>query len=448
MILGMDDPWGLEDAATPHPVPPEPLPPRLAKLAALSGPEVVTDWSDWESPGPQALPEVATLLAQGWALLEQDPRFVLMPAIWPTVLRCWLPDRMPKTYSSFDGQTSRIIPAGQLCHPEHHQSRAPEAFEAELAAEVGLPAPLPGRIWLLRSPWPTIGLKMVLDLFARRCDEQGRYEAADVIEAAREMLRWDEAHILAWWTGEERDAASAWQAQGRIGEDVVELVHAGIGPDLWARMPGLSVEQAAAWRWAVAGRTAQEAVDRVVFFRSAGLPDTPPADLYRLAAMSESDVLAWFGGGFDVPAMVQLMGLTLGEAITWRDLGYSPARTQELLQVDPSLTAAEADTFTQAGIVGAHQMDWIQHGFTSSEAAAYDENDVQPNEARVWQSMGLRPGDVRPGQHLPAGYQRGGWAMPAGMRMRDAQHSVQDPPGTRGVIAERDGQHRHRHRRR
>lgn len=447
MIVGMNDPWGLDESAAPHPEPPEPLPPRLAKMAALSARDLVTDAADWESPGPQALPEVAALLAQGWALLGEDPRHRMLPAIWPTELRCWLPDRMPKIYGMFNGQNSWVIPAGQQDGPDHrHQT--PDDFEIDLAAEVGLPPPPRGRIWLLRSPWPSIGLKMVLWLFARRCDEQDRYEAADFVAAGRELLGWNEVQLRGWWTGEERDAASAWQAQGRIGEEIVELVCAGVGPDLFAQMPGLTFEQAAVWRWAAAGKTARDAVDRVVFFRSAGLPDTPPENLYRLEAMTELDLLAWIGAGFDVPAMVQLIGLKLVEAIGWRDRGYRPERVQELLQLDPSLTAAEADAFTVAGIVGAHQVDWIQHGFTVSEALVYDEVDVQPNEARVWRSMGLRPADVRPGLHLPAGYQRGGWAMPAGMRIRDAQHSVMDPPGTRGVIAERDVQQRQRFRRR
>ena len=212
-------------------------------------------------------------------------------------------------------------------------------------------------------------------------------------------------------------------------------------------MPGLSFEQAAAWRWVFNRQTATAAVDRAVFFRSAGLPDTPPDNLYRLDAMTEPDFLAWTGAGFDVPAMVHLIGLTLAEAIAWRDRGYRPDRVQQLLQSDPSLTAAEAHAFTVAGIVGAHQVDWIQYGFSASEAAAYDEMDVQPNEARVWRSMGLGPADVKPGQHLPTGYQRGGWIKSASTRMRDAQHSVTDPPGTRGVIAQRDAELRRRYRR-
>lgn len=438
----MDDPWGLNEPAAPHPEPPEPLPPRLAKLAALTAPEVVTDWAAWDSPGPEALPEVAALLTQGWRLVDQDPRYVLMPAIWPVKLRCWLPDRMPKTYQSFDGQTSWVIPAGQQCHPEH--APLPEAFNAELAAAVGLPAPPADRIWLLRSPWPSVGLKMVRWMIESRCQERGLDEAGDFVAAAREMLGWDERQLWAWWTGPEKDAAVAWQMQGRVGEDVVELVCAGIDPQALARMPDLSPEQAAAWRWAAAGQSAQDAVDRVVFLRSAGLPDAPPENLYRLAELSQREFLAWISAGFDVSSMVQLVGSSLAEAISWRDRGFSPARTQELLQADPALTAARAEAFTVAGIVGTHQIDWIQHGFNADEAIAYDELDIQPNEARVWRSVGLGPSDALPGQQLPPGYQRGGWSMSAGMRLRDVEHSIVDPTGTTGAVAARSAHHRHR----
>lgn len=73
--MGMDDPWGLGESAAPHAEPPEPLPLRLAKTAALSARELVTDAADRESPGPQVLPEVAALLAQGLVLLGEDPRW-------------------------------------------------------------------------------------------------------------------------------------------------------------------------------------------------------------------------------------------------------------------------------------------------------------------------------------------------------------------------------------
>lgn len=229
-----------------------------------------------------------------------------------------------------------------------------------------LPAPPPGRIWLLRSPWPSVGLKVVLWFFARHCQERGVHGEADFVAAAREMLRWDEAQLWAWWTGEEKDAARAWQAQGRTGEDVAELVYAGIGPHELARMPGLTFEQAAAWRWAAAGQTLQAAVDRVVFFRSTGLPDTPPENLYRLEGLTDQEIRAWIAAGFDVPTMVALIGSTLTEAIAWRDHGYSAARAEELLQVDSALTAADVDAFTAAGIVGRHQIDWIQYGFNAA----------------------------------------------------------------------------------
>ena len=246
--------------------------------------------------------------------------------------------------------------------------------------------------------------------------------------------------------GDEAEAALAWKAEGRVGNDVAELVRAGIGPDAFTRLPGLTTDQAAAWRWAVAGRTPRHAVDRVVFLRALGLPDIPPKDLYRLEQLEEEDFRAWFAAGFDVPDMVQLIGLPLQQAISWRAQGYRPAQVQRLLQADRQLTVAEAQAFAGAGIVGMHQIDWIENGFAASDAVAYDEMDIQPNEARVWRSMGLRPADSQPSQKLPPGYERRGWTMTGETRPRDARHSVPDPPGTRGIIAEQSRPRGRRHR--
>ena len=113
----MDDPWGLNEPAAPHPDPPDPLPPQLAKLASLAAPHVVAEGEDWENPGPRALPEVAALLAQGWALPEPDGPYAFLPAVWPPELRCWLPDRLPRISGWFDGRTSMVVPAEPVLPP-------------------------------------------------------------------------------------------------------------------------------------------------------------------------------------------------------------------------------------------------------------------------------------------------------------------------------------------
>lgn len=446
---GYDDPWGVHQAAAPHPDPPEPLPPPLAKLAEITSALQVEDWAEWDSPGPQALPEVAALLADGWCLLGPDQRYSLLPAVWPAQLRCWLPDRMPKVWRVFDGGSVASV----ITDDEHRRLRNrdddPSAdAAAELAEQAGLPAPPPDRIWLLRSPWPRLGVQLVLRMMSRRCAalHLDEYDAPDIVIAAQDLLRWDDNRLRTLLTDEEVATAQAWETAGRTGEDVVELVIAGVGPHDLDRLPGLSPEQAVAWRWAAGADGTAEAVDRVVFLRSLGLAAEPPADLYRLERLTDDDFRAWWEAGFDVPSMVQMLGLTVDQAVSWRRHGYPPAQVEQLLRADAVLTPAEADAFTRAGIVGQHQVDWIGHGFTAADAAAFDELDIQPNEARVWRSMGLRPADAAAGQKLPAGYQRGGWTMPAGARLRDAQHSVQDPPGTRGAVARSAMEVRRRHR--
>jgi hypothetical protein len=57
----------------------------------------------------------------------------------------------------------------------------------------------------------------------------------------------------------------------------------------------------------------------------------------------------------------------------------------------------------------------------------------------VWRSLGLGPADVKPGEHLPPG-DRGqrGWISRdrAEATSRDRFHEVDDPPGTRGSLAQ------------
>jgi len=73
-------------------------------------------------PRAEELPEVQALLGDGWEPLEDAPLFANLPAVWPLAHRCRVP---------------------------------------------------PGRLWLLRSPWPTIGPQVVLQLMGRRARELG-----------------------------------------------------------------------------------------------------------------------------------------------------------------------------------------------------------------------------------------------------------------------------------
>ncbi len=435
----MTDPWRLDQPMAACPDPPDPLPPRLARLAALTESVVMPD--DWTSIEREELPEVAALMERGWRYLDDDPRYALLPAIWPLELRCWLPDRRPKMVTTFDGvNPARVMPAA-LARPTTHREH-----EIQEAADAGFPPPPTDRIWFLRPPWPFIGLKMLLWLIDRRVQETtDQWDQGTYTRVAADMLQWEEARLRAWWTGEHAETSKAWESQGRIGEDAVELVCVAIGPPDRLRLVGLTDGQVVTWCHSV-GLTGPAAVERILAWRSLGFPAEAPADLYRLRDLSVEEIRPWLAAGFSIPEMIETHGMPLAQAISWRTLGFSATRVRRFLNADDTITAEEVEAFQRSGVTEPRLTEWIEYGFAAADAAAYIDLGVQPNEARVWRSRGRGPADVSPGQTLPPGYERGGWVAPAGTPMRDVEHFVPDPPGTRGCKAARAREHTGRRR--
>lgn len=378
-------------------------------------------WGAGEPPAlpagaaPAELPDLTPLTATGWHRLCSDPMLSLLPAVWPPHLRCWvpaLPDR-----SRYDDLV-------------------------EIAAEAGYPLPPEGRAWLVRSPWPWLGLDLVILLIRHRAAEllvgsDSWLGPAEMASAASDLLAWPDDRLRSWWSGPEADAATAWSSLGRTGDEVAALVLCGLGPDQLHRLLGLSEEQAVRWCHAV-GYEGPTTVDRIVLWRSLGLPSDPPANLYQLSEVPDEQIVRWWEAGFDADWMIDCLEVPLGTARAWRDRGHSSAAVRDLLHADPTLTPAEADDFTGIGITGPDLLRWVDFGFSAAEARDYRNADVRPGEARVWRSLGFTALDVQPGQHLPPDYVVGGWAMFAGGSFRDIEHTVTDPDGTRGRQANRE----------
>lgn len=105
-----DDPWGRD---TPPAVPAAdlpPLPPRLAELAALSGPRELAPGEDLPFASPDELPEVRALAQHGWLALDGAPMWSCLPAVWPVEHRCWVPDRLPPFRKGSDGRRRWVCP--------------------------------------------------------------------------------------------------------------------------------------------------------------------------------------------------------------------------------------------------------------------------------------------------------------------------------------------------
>ncbi|KAB2348278.1 hypothetical protein [Actinomadura rudentiformis] len=76
----MNDPWGMETPAANDGEPVEPLPPRLAELAALTGKRAIEPGERWPFAKPEELPEVQALARKGWHALDDAPLYCCLPA--------------------------------------------------------------------------------------------------------------------------------------------------------------------------------------------------------------------------------------------------------------------------------------------------------------------------------------------------------------------------------
>ncbi|RIJ70563.1 hypothetical protein D1871_18420 [Nakamurella silvestris] len=433
----------------------EPLPPKLARIAALSAPEVLTeemDKSAW-SATPAELPEVAALIAQGWYPLDDAPRLVLLPAVWPTELRCWVPDRVPKVAFAYGGRgPAHVLPmvVALVDRAWEHESQDDGDQDEEFRDpdgedDAGFPPPPKGRIWLLKSPWPAISVPVVISMIGDRAKDLNldfaTIDSSVGYATAADILNWGEDRLRAWWTGPEAVAFREWEAVGRTGNDVAAVVLAGLTPQNLDRLAPLSEAEALAWCGAV-GLHGEAGIERVLLWRSLGLPVAPPPDLHYFADTPAKAIRQWSASGLTVPWMLLCQVLPMDECLDWRDRGYSPADVRDLAQADHTITAEEADAFAALGLDGTTRLRWIEWGFSAADAYSYLRRDVRPNEARVWRSLGLGPADVQSGQRLPSGYEIGNWGMIAGTDFRDIEHQVVDPPGTRGSKAASAGNRR------
>lgn len=310
------DVWGRDEVPLNHGQPVAELPQRLAQLArveqdvALSGPEDPLGYP----PRPEELPEVAALAGQGWRPLRRFPLFACLPALWPAGLRGWVPDRLPHVAVIGFGMRRWVEPA-QWDH---------DAEQARYAQTAGVVEPPPsGRLWLLRSPWDSVGVEVVCSLISQRAVQLRTGSLMRRMGAAsEELLGWDEDQLWAWWP-EEAHAAVArdWAEQDLTGEAVADLVAAGISAAALHELtdgPGaLTRPQAVAWMRATGAN-----VEQVLAWRARGLPAEVPAGLgNQLAYPSHAELDIWTGAGYALYDAFHLLGHDLADALELRALG-------------------------------------------------------------------------------------------------------------------------------
>lgn len=408
--------WDAPAAALPDPLPP--LPARLQRIADLTGP-TREDLGDWARPAE--LPEVQALAADGWVAPGDNPYLLVLVAAWPVEHRCWVPDRLPRFSWSRRGDDTWWEP----WHDEDHTSV--DKHLRSLTDEAGLPPAPRGRIWLVRSPWPSVGVETLLRLVAKRTYElQPPERCEDVVPrlaALRELLSWSEEQLWRWW---DDDVARAWRAVGRTGNDVDPLLLHGLSP---TDVAAADLDEDRLLAWAdLLDECGPDLVDLVTRWRAVLGDDPPP----RLPDSEPEQAAAWLAAGFALQESD--CGLTLTDALAWTASGVPLPEAVALRRADPLLTIEEALAFDVPD-----RLRWVEDGFDADDARAWHAVGVYPGEARVWRSQGLTPADAAHAQQLlPPGTEVGWFGFGDGGRA-SRRYGVTDPPGTRGSTARGDG---------
>ena len=445
------DPWGRYDPPAVAEADLTPLPDTFARIVAHfeTGEELVVAGGDRSSvPGSADLPEVAALVAAGWHPLPtglEGGEVALLPAVWPPEHRTWVPDRLPRFgFVSYGGEDFFVEPARESADHEHWEL-------ARTARSVGLAPPPLGRLWLLRSPWPSLRISGLLWLVRQvRDDDQLGWDSVALMRAAQRVLAGTEEEAWARWRGPRAKAAKAWREQRRDGPDIDRWIDLGLGPAevkaLTAPVAeggaGLTAETIPRWCEAVCfGDPCEDVVERARAWRRAGLSADAPVG--RLASVmvdhQPDEVGRWMAEGFTVVDIADWDARDLPRAMGWRAAGFDAREARELLLADPTLTPDEARSFDEAGIEPARRVRWVAAGFSATAAREWTDLDVVASEARVWRSLGLGPHEARAQHaagargHLPVGFESG-WAA-FGSDRDDVSFGVADPPGTRGSVA-------------
>jgi hypothetical protein len=439
----MTDPWGIQQPpADIGPV--APLSPRLARLADVHVTGIALTAEDPYAqgfPAPDELPEVQTLMREGWRPLDGAPLYCLLPAAWPADHRTWVPDRLPKVgmAATTDRYWGSIVQLTQ--DDEDRQDDCP----AEHARAIGLPDPPTDRIWLLRSPWPRVAVAVIYEIIWSVVERTGGDEIAQVYRVAKDVLTWDEERALDACPTETRELVETWAQAGRVGEPAAKVIEQRLQPaDLDDALSRTQLDEQTLLDWLTSLETDldDDAISFINTWRSTGLPGNPPSGVVRFTDRDPAELQAWLDAAFDLYAAAQLELAGLDTAIRWRDAGFNEADTYELLRADPALDPEEARAFDSAGPARQRRREWIHHGFNATQAEGWAATGLTPTEARLWRACDKQPADVRPGQRIPPQLiQRRrhiGINRSAGGEISYPEwDDLDDPPGTRGRRAHR-----------
>lgn len=448
----LSDPWGRDEPPAVAESDLEPLPPALAEIERMleyGEDRPLGPGERLSLPGLADLPEVAALAAEGFeplpnGLMGFDSAF--LPAVWPREHRRWVRDRMPKFGLVSFGEDDLVL--GPEMGGDTHQLW----LLAREARSLGLAPPPRDRIWLLRSPWPSLRVSSLRLLFAQHRDRNGMgWDTTALMRAAQDLLPRSESELWSLWTGHQADAARAWRDVDRLGPESDTWVKLGLGPHhldvLAAPMTeggaGLDPAQTRAWCEVVCmlEQPGDDAVQRIVGWRQAGLPADAPVERLGMVLLDRTpaDLTPWLAAGLTADDIAVWQAEDLQQARAWHEAGFGAREARDLVRADATLTPAEARAFDAAGISPSARVRWVAAGFSPDEARAWTDIDIVASEARVWRALDRTIDEARVqravgGDVLPAGVELGFGAT--GSDRDDVSYGVTDPPGTRGAAAQ------------
>jgi hypothetical protein len=127
---------------------------------------MVSRWEDArvaapnENPGPDTVAGVADLRRQGFAPIEEYTGAIWVAQLWPQVDRRWVAEVRPVWLSDSDSD---------------------------------------GRLWLVRSPWPGLGLRDCLNVVWSWVERDRAPLGMELLRRrASEVLAWEETTAVDW----------------------------------------------------------------------------------------------------------------------------------------------------------------------------------------------------------------------------------------------------------
>ncbi|MEO3781395.1 DUF5956 family protein [Micromonospora sp. B11E3] len=148
--------------------------------------------ADVDGLEPEQLPEVRELVAQGWQMAPDAPMIAFLPAVWPSELRTWVPDRAARYEQWYEQDPKTLKVRREQTVQASWESRVEVENDLDaLLADAGVTGRPRGRLWLLKPPPGWASVDDFLAELGRQADAAGIDAecSAEYVQLAARLLR-------------------------------------------------------------------------------------------------------------------------------------------------------------------------------------------------------------------------------------------------------------------